>query len=108
MSKSNKLISDQSVAEVLQFLQTSQNFVAASRAARIRAEFNRECKLAMPMLRSSESSPEMHRAWAIARVDYAAVCEQEAQAVEADEWNRAKMNNAQLILETWKTEKIAD
>lgn len=108
MSRSNKLISDQAVTEAIQFLQSSQNLVAASRAARVRAEFNRERTLAMLMLRSPESSPEMCRAWAIAHVDYAAVCEQEAQAVEADEWNRAKMNNAQMILEAWKAEKIAD
>ena len=91
-------------------LQSSQGLVSASRAARVRSEFNRERILAMLMLRAPESSPEMRRAWAIAHIDYSAACEQEAQAVETDEWYRVKMNNARMILEARSAEngKVPD
>ena len=110
MTNNKKLISDQAVAEAIEFLQSSQNLVAAARAARVRSQFNKERILAMLMLRAPESSPEMRRAWAIAHVDYSAVCEQEAQAVETDEWYRVKISNAKMLLEAWKVEngKVPD
>ena len=100
----DKLISDQAISETIEFLQSSQNLVAAARAARVRAESNTERTLAMLMLRSPEASPEMRRAWAIAHIDYSAACVQEAQAVKIDEWNRVKMNNVRMILEARSAE----
>lgn len=107
MSKQNRLISDQAIEEALNYLATSVEITAAARANRIRKEFVRKQTRAMLILRSPESSAAMREAWAESHVDYKAVCEQEAQAVEADEWHRAKRNQCDMVIEAWRTEQAS-
>ena len=108
MSKQNRLISDQAIEEALNYLATSVEITAAARANRIRTEFVRKQTRAMLMLRSPESSAAMREAWAESHVDYKAACEQEAQAVEADEWHRAKRNQCDMVIEAWRTEQASN
>lgn len=107
MSK-NRLISDEAIEDALQYLATSVDVTAAARAQRIRAEFNRKQTRAMLMLRSPESSAAMREAWAESHTEYREACEQEAQAVEADEWHRSKRNQCDMVIEAWRTEQASN
>ena len=105
--KPKPLISDQWIEEALQYLATATDQTAAARAQRVRAEFNRKQTRAMLMLKSPESSAAMREAWAESHNDYKEACEQEAQAVEADEWHRSQRNKCDTIIEAWRTEQAS-
>jgi hypothetical protein len=105
--KPKPLISDQWIEEALQYLATATDQTAAARAQRVRAEFTRKQTRAMLMLKSPESSAAMREAWAESHNDYKEACEQEAQAVEADEWHRSQRNKCDTIIEAWRTEQAS-
>ena len=105
--KQKSLISDEWIEDALGYLATATDQTAAARAQRVRAEFNRKRTRAMLMLRSPESSAAMREAWAESHSEYAEACEQEASAVEADEWHRAQRNKADTIIEAWRTEQAS-
>jgi hypothetical protein len=107
MSKTHRLISDEAIEAALEYLATSVDLTAAARGQRVRAEFNRKQTRAMLMLRSPESSAAMREAWAESHADYRAACEDEAKAVEADEWHRAKRNQCDMVIEAWRTEQAS-
>ena len=107
MSKLNRLISDEAIEEALHYLATSVEVTAAARGQRIRAEFNRKQTRAMLMLRSPESSAAMREAWAESHADYREACDAEAQAVEVDEFHRAKRNQCDTVIEAWRTEQAS-
>jgi hypothetical protein len=105
--KPKPLISDQWIEEALEYLATSTDQIASARAQRVRAEFNRKQIRAALMLKSLESSAAMREAWAESHSDYKEACEQEAQAVEADEWHRSQRNKCDTIIEAWRTEQAS-
>ena len=107
MQKQNRLISDEAIEEALHYLATSVDMTAAARGQRVRAEFNRKQTRAMLMLRSPESSAAMREAWAESHADYIAACEEEAKAVEQDEWHRSQRNKADTVIEAWRTEQAS-
>jgi len=102
------LITDEAIEAALEYLATSTDVTAAARAQRIRAEFNRKQTRAMLMLKSPESSAAMREAWAESHNEYREACEQEAQAVEADEWHRSKRNQCDMVIEAWRTEQASN
>jgi hypothetical protein len=105
--KQNRLISDEWIEGALEYLSTCSDKIAAARGQRVRAEFNRKQTRAMLMLRSPESSAAMREAWAESHADYIAACEDEAKAVEADEWHRSQRNKADTVIEAWRTEQAS-
>jgi hypothetical protein len=105
--KQNRLISDEWIEGALQYLSNCSDLIAAARGQRVRAEFNRKQTRAMLMLRSPESSAAMREAWAESHADYIAACEEEAKAVEQDEWHRSQRNKADTVIEAWRTEQAS-
>jgi hypothetical protein len=102
-----RLISNEWIENALQYLATNSEATAAARAMRVRAEFSRKRVKAMLVLRSPETSVAMRDAWAEAHEDYKAACEEEAKAVEADEWHRSERNKCDTIIEAWRTEQAS-
>jgi hypothetical protein len=107
MSK-NRLISDEWIENALEYLSTCSDKIAAARGQRVRAEFMRKQTRARLMLSSPESSAAMREAWAECHKDYIAACEDEAKAVEEDEWHRSQRNKADTVIEAWRTEQASN
>jgi len=101
---SKRLVTDEMMEEVLNYLATSSEHIAAARANRIRAEFKRKRIRAKLILESNQSSAIAREAWAEAHALYHEACEEEVLAVEADELARAERNKADAVLEAWRTE----
>lgn len=101
---SNKLITDDMLEAAIQYLATSSPHIAASRANRLRAEHKRKRTRAKLILQSLEKSATMREAWAEAHDIYAEACEDEAKAVEDDEFHRNERNKADVLIEAWRTE----
>lgn len=107
MQKQGKLISDEWIENALEYLSTCSDKIAAARGQRVRSEFVRKQTRARLMLMSPESSAAMREAWAESHTDYIAACEEEAKAVEEDEWHRSQRNKADTIIEAWRTEQAS-
>ena len=104
---SKKLITDEWIEQALEYLANASELTAAARGQRVRAEFTRKQVRARLMLMSPESSAAMREAWAECHADYIAACEDEAKAVEADEWHRSQRNKADTVIEAWRTEQAS-
>ncbi len=101
----SRLVTDEMVEEALNYLATSSDHIAAARAMRLRAEFKRKRVRAKLILESNQSSAVAREAWAEAHALYHQACEEEVQAVEADERARAERNKADTILEVFRTQE---
>lgn len=99
-----RLVTDDMLEAAIQYLAKSSELIAAARANRLRAEHKRKRLRAKLILQSEERSATMREAWAEASEPYAQVCEEEALAVEADEFHRNERNKADVIIEAWRTE----
>lgn len=98
------LITDDMIEAAIQYLAKSSELIAASRANRLRAEHKRKRTRAQLMMQSVERSATMREAWAESHEIYAAACEEEAKAVEHDEFHRNERNKADTIIAAWQTE----
>lgn len=101
----SRLVTDEMVEEALNYLATSSDHIAAARAMRLRAEFKRKRVRAKLILESNQPSAVAREAWAEAHPLYHEACEEEVQAVEADERARAERNKAETIISTFRTEE---
>lgn len=99
-----RLITDEMIEVALEYLATSSQEIAAARANRLRAEFKRKRVRAKLILQSNQGSAIAREAWAEAHELYHEACEEEAKAVEADEYARSERNKADTIIESWRTE----
>lgn len=100
-----RLVTDEMMEAALEYLATASEHIAAARARRLRAEFKRKRVRARLMLESNQSSALLREAWAEAHQLYAEACEEEVEAVEADEKARSERNKADTIIETFRTEE---
>lgn len=100
----SRLITDEMLEAAISYLANASEHIAASRANRLRAEHRRKRTRAKLILQSEERSATMREAWAEAHDIYAEVCEEEAKAVEHDEFHRNERNKADVIIEAWRTE----
>lgn len=101
----SRLVTDEMMEEALNYLATSSEIISSARARRLRAEFKRKRVRAKLILESNQSSAIAREAWAEAHPLYHEACEEEVQAVEADELARAERNKADTIIETYRTEE---
>ena len=102
------LVTDDMVETALRWLTESDNDAGASRGAYVRAEYNRKATRARLMLNAPDEyakSAAMREAYAESHRDYAAACDAEARAAEADERCRDMRNRAAAILDAWRTEQ---
>lgn len=99
-----RLISDAMMEAALDYLATASDHISAARAKRLRAEFRRKRVRAKLILQSNERSGILREAWAEAHELYFEACEEEVMATEADEKAREERNNANVIVEAWRTE----
>jgi len=100
----SRLITDDMLEAAIQYLATSSETIAASRANRLRAEHKRKRVRASLILQANERSATLREAWAEAHELYAEACDNEAKAVEHDEFHRNERNKADVIIEAWRTE----
>jgi len=100
----SRLVTDDMMEAAIQYLAKSSELIAASRANRLRAEHRRKRLRAKLILQSEERSATMREAWAEAHDLYAEACEEEAKAVEHDEFHRNERNKADTIIAAWQTE----
>lgn len=99
-----KLITDDMIEAALNFLATASEPTAASRAQRLRKEFARKRIRAKLILQSDEKTAGMREAWAEAHPMYEKACEEEADALEVEEFYRSERNKADAIIEAWRSE----
>ena len=102
------LVTDDMIEVAIQYLATASQITAAARANRIRAEHKRKRTRAMLIMQANERSATLREAWAEAHDLYAEACENEALAVEADEFQRNERNKADAIIEAWRTESASN
>ena len=102
-----KLITDDMIEAALGFLATASESTAASRAMRLRKEFARKRIRASLILSAPHTSAGLREAWAESHVDYERACNEEADALQQDEYNRSERNKADSILEAWRTEQAS-
>ena len=100
----NRLVSDDAVSEALNHLATSSRDAAAARGMVCRLEFKRKAVRARLTLESNQPTVSAREAAAEASAEYAAACEAEAEAVEADELFRLERNRADTVIRCWQTE----
>ncbi len=100
----SRLVTDDMISDALDFLAKSSQEAAAARGMRVRREFMRKRARAHLVNQSDEKSVAAREAWAEDHDDYAAACEAEAEAVEADEFLRAERNKAETVIQCWQTE----
>jgi hypothetical protein len=98
-----KLVSNDMVQNALTYLAESSEAVAAAKAERIRAEYNRKKTRARIML-DTDGPVAIREAQAECSEEYFHATEREAEAVRADEWHRAQRNKCEAIIEAWRTE----
>jgi hypothetical protein len=99
------LISDTMVHAAFDYLNDAADAAAKARANRILAEYGRKRKLAELILEAPHKTGELRRAWAEAHNDYWLSCEEEAEAIKADEWHRHQRVRAEAVCEAWRTEQ---
>jgi len=100
-----KLITDDMIESALQYLSTASEPTAASRAMRLRKEFSRKRIRAKLILEAPEKTAGLREAWAEAHPAYERACEEEIEAVEADEYYRSERSKADIIVEAWRSEQ---
>ena len=105
---SNRLIPDALVEQALETLRDKCEASAAARAIRLRAEFRRKATRAKLILEAVEKTADQRAAWAESHAEYAAACDLEVQATENDELLRAQRNDANTIIEAWRTEQASN
>lgn len=99
------LITDKMVHAAFDYLNEAADAAAKARADRILSEHGRKRKLAELVLAAPHKTGELRKAWAEAHDDYWLVCEEEAVAINADEWHRHQRMRAEAICEAWRTEQ---
>lgn len=99
------LVTDEMVSDALKYLAESDVIAAGAKANRVRAEYKRKRTRARLMLASNQSSSALREAWAETQPEYAEACEDEAEAIEAEETHRNKRNTAEAIIEAWRSEQ---
>lgn len=102
-----KLITDDMIEAALNFLATASEATAASRAQRLRKEFARKRVRASLIMLSSHTTANLREAWAESHPDYERACEEEADALEQEEYYRSERNKADSIIEAWRTEQAS-
>lgn len=100
----SRLVTDDMLEAAIQYLAKSSELIAASRANRLRAEHKRKRTRAQLIMQAQERSATLREAWAESHEIYATACEEEAKAVEHDEFHRNERNKADVIIEAWRTE----
>lgn len=56
-------------------------------------------------MQSDEKTAGLREAWAESHPMYEKACEEEAEAVEVEEFYRNERNKADIIVETWRSEQ---
>lgn len=99
------LVPDTDVQTAFDWLREHHDSSAAAKARRVRAEHGVKRVRARLMRESHAKTQGEREAWAIDHPDYEAACEEEAKAVEADEWHRWGRAKAEMLIEAWRTEQ---
>lgn len=97
------LVDDADVENALQYLARNSEVAAGAKAQRMRAEYKRKRVKARLMLESNEKAATMREAWAECQQAYVDACEDEIEAIEAEEVHRNRRNAADTVIEAWRT-----
>lgn len=97
------LATEKMVEDALEYLARNAEVAAGAKAQRIRAEYKRKRVKARLMLDSNEKAATMREAWAETQQAYVDACEDELEAIEAEEAHRNRRNAAEMVIETWRT-----
>lgn len=97
------LLTREQIQAAFEVLASPSNEIGAARANLIRKEYRVKRVHAKLMRQAPEGSVEMRKAWATDHDDYAAACDDHAEA--EGEWERLKdqRNKAELVMEAWRT-----
>jgi hypothetical protein len=100
----NNLVSDDMVGAALRYLSENTAASAKAKADRVMAEHLRKRTRAQVIMSSTQTTAGMREAEAEASNAYLAACEDERNAIEADEYHRAARAKAEAIISAWQTE----
>ena len=90
-----KLISDEMVENALEYLAKSSELIAAARALRLRAEFERK-QVRSRLFLSAEGTVAFKEAYSESHAEYVVACQKEIEAAEKDELYRFERSTAKI------------
>lgn len=98
------LVSDKMVQDAFDWLQDHADTAAKARAEKIRAEYAVKVARAL-VFAESEGTVAERQAYADCAPSSRNAYDDEADAVEKDEWHRVNRSKCEAIIDAWRTEQ---